>query len=85
MSPREERGGLAASILRISHRRKTMCGGFSDNIRTMRAEGSSNGDHALHHHYFLSTCTPNIRRCETKSARRLAFETRVLDGRAIGG
>jgi hypothetical protein len=51
----------------------------------MRSEGSSNGGHALPHRYQLSTCTANIRECESGSARRLALETRVLDGRAIGG
>jgi hypothetical protein len=34
-------------------------------------------------HYRQSTF--NIRECEPGSARRLALETKVLDGRAIGG
>jgi hypothetical protein len=50
-----------------------------------RPEESSNGDHALPHSYPLSTYIPNIKDCEPGSARRLALETRVLDGRAIGG
>jgi hypothetical protein len=85
LSRREERRGLAGAILRINRRRKTMYGGFCDNVRTPRPERSSNGDHALPHRYPLSTCTPNIRECEPESTRRLELETRVLDGRAIGG
>jgi hypothetical protein len=52
---------------------------------TPRPEGSSNGDHALPHRCPLSICTPSIRECEPGSPRRLVFETRVLDGRAICG
>jgi hypothetical protein len=65
--------------------RKTLYEGFCANVCTPRPEGSSNGDHALPHRYPLSTCTPNIREFEPMSTRRLALETRVLDGRAIGG
>jgi hypothetical protein len=62
-----------------------MYGGFCDNVHTPRPEGYSNGDHALPHRYPLSTCTRNIIKCKPGSARRLALETMVLDGRAIGG
>jgi hypothetical protein len=66
-------------------RRKTRYGVISDNVRIPRPEGSSNGFHALHHRYHVSTWAPNIRECEPGSARRIVLETRVLDGRAIGG
>jgi hypothetical protein len=84
-SRREERRGLVEAVLMISRRQKTIYGGFCDKVRTPRPEGSTNGDHALPHHYPLSTCTPNSRECEQGSSRRLTPETRVLDGRAIGG
>jgi hypothetical protein len=45
--------------------------------------GFGDGDHALPHRYPL--CTPNIRECEPGSAHGLVLETRVLNGRAIGG
>jgi hypothetical protein len=85
MSRREERRVPAGAILGISHRRETIYGGFCDNARNPRAEGSSNGDHALPHRYPLSSCTANIRECEPGSVRRLALETMVLDGRSVGG
>jgi hypothetical protein len=47
---------------------------------------SGNGDHALAHRYPLLTCIlPKIVECVRGSARRLALEKWVLDGRAIGG
>jgi hypothetical protein len=46
---------------------------------------SGNGDDALPYRYPISTCPPNIRECESGSSERLALETRVLDGRVIGG
>jgi hypothetical protein len=62
-----------------------MYGGFCDNFRTSRPKGSSKGEHALPRRYPLWTCTPNIRYFELRSARRLALEKGVMDGRAIGG
>jgi hypothetical protein len=82
---RHERRGMVAAILMIIRRRKTMYEGFCDNVLTPRPEGSSNGDHARLHRYPLSTCTHNIIECEPGTTRRLGLETRIFDGRAIGG
>jgi hypothetical protein len=85
LSRRGDRRGMAATIMRNNPRPKTLYGEFCDNVRTPRPEGSSNGDNASPRRYPLLTCTHNNRECEHGSARRLARETRVLDGRAIGG
>jgi hypothetical protein len=85
LSRRKERRGLAATILMICRRRKTMHGGYCDNVRTPLPERSSTVYHALPHRYPLSTCSSNIREFEPGLARRLTLEASVLDGRAISG
>jgi hypothetical protein len=61
-----------------------VCGGFEQFPHPRGLLGSGNDDHALPHRYPLSSCTPKIRECEPGSTLRLALETRVLDGRAMG-
>jgi hypothetical protein len=60
VSRREGRRGLAAAILCISRRRKTIYGRFRIMFLPPRPFGSGNGDHALPYRHPLSLGTPNM-------------------------
>jgi hypothetical protein len=88
LSRREERRGPAAAILRISRRRKTLCGGFCYNVRTPAAifldpaivtMPYPKATHYRHAHLILESASPGRRR---GSHSKQGCST---DARSVGG